>query len=57
MAMKECPFCKSTSVTIGLDEDGFYVECNGCLARGPAELTQEEAEEAWNGRKDDGSEA
>lgn len=51
--MKACPFCKSTSVTIVLDEDGYCVECNCCLARGPAELTQAEAEESWNRRGED----
>lgn len=37
-----CPFCGSTCLTEDFGEEGWYVECNGCFARGPAEPSQEE---------------
>lgn len=45
-----CPWCRSTCLNEDFDEEGWYVECNGCLARGPVADTPEEAEAAWNRR-------
>lgn len=62
--LKPCPFCGSASFfgdrfpeLIDHDIVELYaVECNGCMARGPAKETPEEAEEAWNRRAEDGEE-
>lgn len=45
-----CPFCGSSSLFVDMDSEGWYIECNGCLSRGPSEGSQEEAEAAWNKR-------
>lgn len=42
-----CPWCRSTCLNEDFDDEGWYVECNGCLARGPVADTPEEAEAAW----------
>ena len=48
--LKPCPFCGSESLFADIDDDGFYIECNGCLARSPVANTQAEAEMRWNRR-------
>ena len=60
--LKPCPFCGSASFfgDSFVDHEGhgfvvrYFVECNGCLSRGPAMPTLKEAEEAWNRRATDG---
>lgn len=42
-----CPFCRSENLLIDRDREGWYVECNGCLAEGPRAETQAEAERRW----------
>lgn len=42
-----CPFCSSENLLIDRDSEGWYVECNGCLAEGPRADTQAEAERRW----------
>ena len=42
-----CPFCGSENLLIDRDSEGWFVECNGCLAEGPREETQAEAECRW----------
>lgn len=48
--LKPCPWCGSESFFVDRDENGWYVECNGCLSQGPRAETQEKAEKAWNRR-------
>lgn len=63
MELKPCPFCGSVCFFCDsfVDHDGhafvekYYIECNGCLSRGPARATAKEAEEAWNRRTPDGN--
>jgi len=42
-----CPFCESENLLIDRDSEGWFVECNGCLAEGPRAKTQSEAEKRW----------
>jgi Lar family restriction alleviation protein len=52
-ALLPCPFCGDASRTFvtGDETDGFYVECMGCSAFGPAlSDAKEEAVALWNGR-------
>lgn len=46
-----CPFCGSESFFVDRDSEGWYVECNACLAEGPRAETQAEAERNWSRRK------
>ena len=46
-----CPFCGSGNLLINRDSEGWFVECNGCMAEGPRELTQAEAERRWSIRR------
>lgn len=54
--LKPCPFCGGIgTLFVETDEIGYvFVTCapsdNGCGAAGPAEITKEEAIEAWNRR-------
>ena len=48
--LEPCPFCGCESIYVDVDLEGYYLECNACLARGPSEETQQEAEWAWNRR-------
>ena len=48
--LESCPFCGSECFNYDYGEEGWYVECNGCYARGPSKPTIEEAEAAWNRR-------
>lgn len=48
--LPECPFCGSENLLVDRDSEGWYVECNGCLAEGPRAPTQAEAERKWMGR-------
>ena len=52
--MKPCPWCGSESFFVDQDENGWYVECNGCLSQGPRAETQEKAEKVWNRRANHG---
>lgn len=45
-----CPFCGSDNLLVDRDSEGWYLECNGCLAEGPRAKTQAEAERRWAGR-------
>jgi len=47
--MRMCLFCGGLSVTACNDGGGWWVSCDGCLARGPLAETRREAEEGWNG--------
>lgn len=49
--LEPCPFCGSESMYCDLDSEGWYLECNGCLAQGPRGKNPVEAEEKWNRRK------
>ena len=49
--MPGCPFCGSENLLIDRDSEGWFVECNGCLAEGPRAETQAEAERRWGWRK------
>ena len=46
-----CPFCGSDNLLVERDSEGWYLECNGCLAEGPRAKTQAEAELKWCGRR------
>ena len=48
--LESCPYCGSESLFSDFDSEGFYIECNGCLARGPAAESRAEAERLWNRR-------
>lgn len=48
--LEPCPFCGCESIYVDVDSEGYYLECNICLAQGPRKETQLEAERAWNGR-------
>ena len=45
--LPSCPFCGSENLLIDRDSEGWFVECNGCLAEGPRAETQAEAERRW----------
>ena len=45
-----CPFCGSDNLLVDRDSEGWYLECNGCLAEGPRATTQSEAERKWSNR-------
>ena len=45
-----CPFCGSDNLLVDRDSEGWYLECNGCLAEGPRAKTQASAERKWCGR-------
>lgn len=45
-----CPFCGSDNLLVDRDSEGWYLECNGCLAEGPRAPTQAEAERSWTRR-------
>ena len=49
--LPDCPFCGSENLLIDRDSEGWYVECNGCLAEGPRAENQAEAEHRWSNRK------
>ena len=49
--LPECPFCGSENLLVDRDSEGWYVECNGCLAEGPRAPTQAEAERQWCRRR------
>lgn len=53
--LKPCPFCnKSRASVIGPHGDqGYFVECQHCEARGPRFSSDEEAASEWNNRADD----
>jgi hypothetical protein len=46
-----CPFCGSENLLIDQDSEGWFVECNGCMAEGPRAPTQDEAERRWSIRR------
>lgn len=48
--LPSCPFCGSDNLLVDRDSEGWYLECNGCLAEGPRAKTQAEAERRWSGR-------
>ena len=48
--LPSCPFCGSDNLLVDRDSEGWYLECNGCLAEGPRAKTQAEAERKWCGR-------
>ena len=48
--LSTCPLCGAKSLYSDYGVDGWYLECNGCLARGPVADDPAEAEEAWNRR-------
>lgn len=50
-----CPFCGSENLVFDCDDPGFgvqdwIVECQNCLAEGPACDGRQEAVRAWNTR-------
>ena len=47
-----CPFCKGDSKTAWRMGDHWRVQCDRCLAYGPAAPTEAEAIRLWNGRRD-----
>lgn len=47
---ERCPFCRSKKLSMCSDEDGYFVECDECLARGPVMETTDAAKAAWDGR-------
>jgi hypothetical protein len=49
--LPECPFCGSENLLIDQDSEGWFVECNGCMAEGPRAPTQDEAERRWSIRR------
>lgn len=50
--LKPCPFCGSTGITInGIVNSHRFMQCNRCLAHGPADPHALEAlENLWNNR-------
>ena len=42
-----CPFCKGYDQFVNWN-DGFFVECLICGARGPKKEEEEDAIDAWN---------
>lgn len=58
--LKPCPFCgRVGSLFVQKDKETgwYYMQCcdsdNGCTATGPIAMTEEEAVEFWNERKED----
>lgn len=51
MELESCPFCRSESLFCDVDSEGWYLECNGCGARGPNAKSPKDAEAAWNRRR------
>lgn len=47
---KRCPFCEKTDTRMDANQDGYWVKCMWCGARGPHERTEQEAKESWNRR-------
>jgi Lar family restriction alleviation protein len=47
-----CPFCGSTALELGnlVDEDDFFVHCNGCDVQQIANYTKADAIRRWNTR-------
>jgi hypothetical protein len=54
IVLAECPFCTCRAAELETVTDGNFivesahVECPACLARGPEEVTEERAVQAWN---------
>lgn len=52
--LKACPFCGNevlsveTELNIYGELDGYFVECDICLARGPLEDKRDDAVRMWN---------
>lgn len=52
-SMKGCPFCvvdHPEDMTLLEDRTDFYVQCDGCLARGPLWDSAKGARTQWNER-------
>lgn len=47
--MRPCPFCGCVDITLCCDMDRYWVECDGCGARGPVSKWQSDAGRLWDG--------
>ena len=52
--LKPCPFCGYDGVALIWDLDLCRIRCKNCGTRGPWEFSEDQAEEAWNRRAEDG---
>ncbi len=50
LKLRKCPYCGAESYCCDYGVDGWYLERNGYLARGPVADDPAAAEEAWNRR-------
>lgn len=50
--LRSCPFCGSADLELGnlVDEDDWFVSCNGCQIQQIANYTRDVAIERWNRR-------
>jgi Lar family restriction alleviation protein len=46
--IKRCPFCGNDDCVLEATFHSFFVECQKCGARGPLEIFEEQAIDAWN---------
>mgnify|MGYP002814420380 CR=1 FL=1 len=50
--LKQCPFCASTSIVLGMDHNEYIALCLNCGAHGPNETSMERSAKMWNMRRD-----